>query len=57
MLDDVSTRIGYQINHGMRNILQLILKHEKKIYHKKKYLYFRKYIFNVFDVWIWNSME
>lgn len=30
MLDDVSIRIGYQINHGMRNILQLISKHEKK---------------------------
>lgn len=42
MLDDVSKRIGYQINHGISNILQLISKHEKKIYHKKKIFIFQK---------------
>lgn len=52
MVDDVSARIGYQINQGIQNVLQLISKHKKKYIIKKKYLYFRKYIFNVFDVWI-----
>lgn len=50
MVDDVSARIGYQINQGMQNVLQLISQYEKKYIIKKKY--FRKYIFNVFDVWI-----